>query len=69
MYSDVSGLIALKWKKAQRSLSNGECVEVAWAGAWIAVRDSKNPNGKILSFPEEAWRSFLIQTRESSIEH
>ena len=63
MKKDVSDLIALRWRKAARSLTNGECVEVARAGGWIAVRDSKNPGGEVLSYSEKAWRGFVTGTR------
>lgn len=34
------------WKKSSRSAGVNNCVELAWAGA---VRDSKNPNGPMLT--------------------
>ncbi|WP_423202162.1 DUF397 domain-containing protein, partial [Herbihabitans rhizosphaerae] len=47
---DTSGLA---WRKS--SLSGADegdsCVEVAFAGAAVAVRDSKNPCGPTLFFP------------------
>jgi hypothetical protein len=61
MNSDMSALLGLKWQKSERSLSNGECVEVARAGAWIAVRDSKDPQGGMLDYSERAWRSFITK--------
>jgi hypothetical protein len=33
------------WRKSSRSATNGQCVELAYAGA---VRDSKNPTGPVL---------------------
>jgi hypothetical protein len=48
------------WRKSSHSGSNGEgdCVEVAFGGT-VAVRDSKNPAGPILTVSEAAWRSFV----------
>lgn len=66
MHGDISALLGLKWQRAERSLSNGECVEVARAGAWVTVRDSKNPQGEMIDYSEKAWRSFLSRTRARS---
>lgn len=46
------------WRKSSYS-GEGDCVEVGWQAADVAVRDSKNPNGPKLSFPANRWRTFL----------
>jgi hypothetical protein len=47
------------WRKSRHSANAGNCVEVAGNPAGvIAVRDSKNPDGPILSFEPKAWRRF-----------
>ena len=47
------------WRKSSYSSTpNGNCVEVSF-GRTVAVRDSKNPAGPILTVSEAAWRSFL----------
>ena len=39
------------WRKASKSGSQGQCVEVACLdGGRVAVRDSKDPNGPILGY-------------------
>jgi hypothetical protein len=50
-----------QWLKSSRSNGNGgnNCVEVAIAGAAVAVRDSKNPDGPVLRFTSAAWESFV----------
>ena len=37
------GIRSLSWRKALRSIGDGECVEVASAHKHVAVRDSKIP--------------------------
>jgi hypothetical protein len=47
------------WRKATKSGQNGQCVEVARDDDTIKVRDSKNPNGPVLSFTRAEWEAFL----------
>ncbi|MDW5329721.1 DUF397 domain-containing protein [Plantactinospora sp. KLBMP9567] len=54
-------LTGARWRKSTRSNSTGgDCVEVAdnLAGV-VAVRDSKDPSGPVLSFGPDAWRIFV----------
>ncbi|GIG90967.1 DUF397 domain-containing protein [Plantactinospora endophytica] len=47
------------WRKSSRS-GQGDCVEVAGdLGGVIGVRDSKEPDGPVLTFTPPAWRTFL----------
>lgn len=45
------------WKRACGSPAN--CVEVAHDGTHVLVRDSKNPDGPILSFDATEWGAFV----------
>jgi len=59
--------LQLRWRKAQRSMNNGDCVEVAPANGQIFVRDSMNPGGPTLEYPANAWRRFLAEARLGSL--
>ena len=54
---------SVAWRKALRSVGNGNCVEVAPMAAGVAVRDSKDPAGPMLSLDAQSWRSFAIGAR------
>lgn len=50
--------VEVAWRKSSFSGGgNSDCVEVAFGQVSVAVRDSKNPTGPVLSLPEAAWRA------------
>ncbi|MFG3228508.1 DUF397 domain-containing protein [Kitasatospora sp. NPDC048194] len=52
-----------RWVKSPYSGNGGNCVEVAPDfPSVVPVRDSKDPEGPVLLFPAEAWRSFVAAT-------
>lgn len=53
---DMAGAM---WRKSSYSSGNGQCVETAFLGEVVPVRDSKNPDGPALVFPAGAWSAFV----------
>ncbi len=48
------------WRKASRSGGNGgACVEVRRYEGTVQVRDSKDPDGPVLTFPAAEWHAFV----------
>lgn len=47
-----------QWRRSSRC-GNNACVEVAEVDGRILVRDSKNPDGPVLSFTVAEWRAFV----------
>jgi hypothetical protein len=59
----------LTWRKAVRSINNGDCVEIAAAHDQVFVRDSKNPEGGMLRCTPAAFRSFLDIVAQGQTKH
>ena len=52
----------LAWRKSTRSNSNG-CVEMALDEEVVLLRDSKRPEGPVLSVSPRAWAVLVAQVR------
>jgi hypothetical protein len=50
-----------RWIRSSFS-ADGNCVEVAWQGAHVLVRDSKDRGGPCLKFSTAEWQAFLDGT-------
>lgn len=50
---------AARWRKSSWSTDQANCVEVAFAGPAVGVRDSKHTEGPVLAFPAGNWAAFL----------
>lgn len=61
--------VGLTWRKSSHSSSaGGNCVEVARdLPEAVAVRDSKDPQGPVLTFSPAAWQSFTTQLKTDGL--
>lgn len=51
------------WRKSSASDGGaGTCLEIAWTGESVRVRDSTRRWGAVLVFGPEAWSAFLTLT-------
>lgn len=64
----VSTVDDVRWFKSSRSATNGACVEVSFLPGTVAVRDSKDPDGPVLSFDATAWRDFLGSVKAGQLD-
>lgn len=55
------------WKKSKLSGPNG-CVEVAFGEDRVAVRDSKDRRGPVLTFTPTEWKAFIGGVRDGEFE-
>lgn len=47
------------WRKSSLSADGPSCVEVAFVGDAVAVRDTKNREGGTLMFGRDTWAAFV----------
>ena len=64
--TDPAGWSRAPWRTSSYSANGGNCIEVAPAGAAVAVRDSKDPDGPKLVFSPAAWRAFAARASGNS---
>jgi hypothetical protein len=66
-HSGANGCVevaAAAWRKSSRSNGSGACVEVATnLTDLVAVRDSKDPHGPVLTVTAADWRTFVAALR------
>jgi hypothetical protein len=55
------------WRKSTSSGTNG-CVEVAFVGDQVAIRDSKDRSGPVLQFTYREWEAFLAGARHGEFD-
>ncbi len=62
---------APQWVKSSLSFSNGNCVEVAEESSpsRVLVRNSREPDGPVLSFTPGEWRAFAAGARNGEFDY
>jgi Domain of unknown function (DUF397) len=59
----------MAWRKAQSSVGNGACVELAPVDGMVAIRDSKDPDGPSLKYTAAEWHAFLDGAKKGEFDH
>ena len=58
----------IAWRKSSYSSDTANCVEFArMPSGGVAVRDSKDPDGGILRFPDASWSAFIRDVCDGSL--
>jgi hypothetical protein len=56
-----------QWRKSTRCDANS-CVEVAMLPNVVAIRNSTDPDGPVLSFSPDVWRGFVRSIRAGDLD-
>jgi hypothetical protein len=51
------------WRKSRASADSGNCVEVAFEGASVLIRNSRDKSGPILVVTGGRWRDLMLRIR------
>lgn len=60
-------MIELVWRKA-RCCEASSCVEVAFDGDHVLVRDSKDPDSPVLRFTRDEWTAFVAGVKDGDFD-
>jgi hypothetical protein len=52
-----------EWRKARRSMGNGNCVEISSTKSGIMVRDSQDLVGPVIVYSSDSWSKFAGEAR------
>jgi hypothetical protein len=64
----VPDLSRAEWRTSSYSGSNSNCVEVAAASrARVLLRDTKDREGSVLTFPPNAWERFAQRVKANKL--
>ncbi|MEV6316257.1 DUF397 domain-containing protein [Streptomyces sp. NPDC051776] len=56
---ECAALGGTEWRKSSHSEEVGDCVEIATAPHAVAIRDSKDPGGPVLTFSPASFAAFV----------
>lgn len=60
--------LSLRWVKSSASGADG-CVQIALTGSdLVLVRDSKDPDGAVLTFDAQEWDAFLAGAKSGEFD-
>jgi hypothetical protein len=59
----------LNWIKAKASDTQGQCVEMAGDDGAVRVRDSKDPQGPMLTFTKDEFAAWLNGAKKGEFDH
>ncbi|HEY3732748.1 MAG TPA: DUF397 domain-containing protein [Streptosporangiaceae bacterium] len=63
------GPSGVRWRKSRRSNSQGACVELGrLAGDWVAVRNSRHPDGPALLCTRAEMRALIEGVKEGDLD-
>ena len=67
-YNGNSCLEAGNWRTSTRSVGNGQCCEAASCRCHgVAIRDTMDRGGPVLTFGGEAWAAFTARVRAEPV--
>lgn len=58
-----------QWVKASRSSGAGQCVEQRTIEGGVQVRDSKNPDGPVLTFTTAEYTAWIDGAKNGEFDH
>ena len=68
MFFEEAQARILNWRKATRSIGNGNCVEVGSADGEVAIRDSQDLTGPMIRYSAGGWQSFVHEVRRGNFD-
>lgn len=66
-YCESGACVEVAWRKSSYSSDTANCVEVAPVADAVLLRDSKDPDGPVLTFTPAAWGAFVAGVRSGEM--